>query len=69
MKAGLSKDDIVAIAKRKGQFFASLRWRDDRLRSKCRQLVKEGKLVGGRKILHGGFYFYPMKEQEQCPTD
>jgi hypothetical protein len=40
----LTKDDIMAIAKRKGRFTTSPRWRDDKVRSKCFELVKAGKL-------------------------
>ena len=60
-RQGLSKDQIVQIAKSKGYFDVTLRWRDDRLRGKCFGLKKEGKLTGGRRI--GRVQrFYPVKE-------
>jgi hypothetical protein len=59
----LSSDDILLIAKSKGEFRVTLRWRDDTLRAKCRQMRREGLLTGGRKIIHGAVYFYPVKEK------
>lgn len=40
----MTKDEILSIARRKGYFRVSHRWRDDSLRSKCRRLVKDGVL-------------------------
>ena len=62
MKQGLSWIQILDIAKRKGSFSVSLRWRDDALRAKCFRLRKEGKLRGGRRIQHGHVTFYPNEE-------
>lgn len=40
----LTKDDIMAIAHRKGRFTSSPRWRDDKVRGKCFELVRAGRL-------------------------
>jgi len=58
--AGLSDADILAIAKRNGYFRVTLRWRDDRLRKRCFDLKKEGKLGGARRIEHGAYIFTPI---------
>lgn len=62
MRVGLNKEQILEIANRKGMFSVSLRWRDDRLRKKCFDLRKEGKLTGARRIERGYYHFYPVKE-------
>jgi len=59
---GLTQEQILAIAKAKGQFRVTLRWRDDALRAKCQKMKRDGLLTGGRKIIHGAVYFYPKKE-------
>ena len=41
---GLQPDQILAIARRKGYFFVSLRYRDDYLTTRCKKLVKRGLL-------------------------
>ena len=58
--AGLTGDDIVAIAKRNGYFRVTLRWRDDKLRKKCFDLKKAGRLGGARRIEHGAYIFTPV---------
>ncbi len=40
---------IVMLAKQKGRFEVSLRWRDDALRRLCHRMVKRGELRGGRR--------------------
>jgi hypothetical protein len=40
----LTKDEILAIAKRRGSFTTSFRYRDQKVDSKCRELVGQGKL-------------------------
>lgn len=40
---------ILQIAKSKGSFSVSLRYRDDWLRERCDLLKRNGKLVGGRR--------------------
>lgn len=40
---------ILAIARTKGSFTVSLRYRDDWLRRRCSKLKREGLLVGGRR--------------------
>jgi len=57
---GLTKDDIVAIAKRNGYFTVTLRWRDDRLRKKCFDLKREGRLRGAHRIQQGRYIFTPV---------
>jgi len=42
-------DRILQLARQKGQFSVSLRWRDDGLRAICYRMVKRGLLVGGRR--------------------
>jgi hypothetical protein len=54
----LEPDRILQIAKTKGEFHVSLRWRDEPIQRACAKLRKEGKLVGGRR--HGReLIFYP----------
>lgn len=38
------------LARAKGEFRVSLRWRDDWLRRRCDDLKRQGLLVGGRRI-------------------
>lgn len=40
---------ILQIARQKGQFTVSLRYRDDWLRARCMKLKSAGLLVGGRR--------------------
>lgn len=65
----LTKDEIMAIARRKGHFRVTLRWRDDGLRARCGQLKRDGLLTGGRKIVRGAVYFYPVKEKSDVGTE
>lgn len=59
----LTEDQIVHIAKSKGMFTVSLRWRDDQIRSLCFRMKKRGLLTGGRR--HGKhFYFYPVRTEK-----
>lgn len=53
-----TEDEILQLAKREHGFFVSLRWRDDKTRAKCFSMKKRKLLRGGRKIQHGGYYFY-----------
>jgi hypothetical protein len=57
----MDDERILTIAKSKGEFRVSLRWRDDKLRARCYRLRKEGKLRGGYKIIHGAKIFYPKE--------
>lgn len=42
---GISRDEIMEIAERKGYFFVHRhRYRHDRLRNQCRRLANEGRL-------------------------
>lgn len=51
---------ILAIARQKGEFTVSLRYRDEWLQHRCNQLRKEGLLVGGRR--EGRYLiYYPAK--------
>lgn len=59
----LDKEQILAIAKSRGSFRVTLRWRDDAVRKRCFDLKRAGLLVGGRKILHGAYVFYPATEK------
>ena len=52
-------DRILQIARAKGSFSVSLRWRDDALRAVCNRMKKSGLLTGGRKIVGGRVTFYP----------
>lgn len=52
-------DRILQIAKAKGSFSVSLRWRDDALRALCDRMKKRGLLTGGRKVVGGQVTFYP----------
>lgn len=58
----LTQADILAIARRKGHFHVSLRYRDDYLREKCKQLVKKGLLarVPWWKMGERGSWFVPV---------
>lgn len=52
---------ILQIARTKGCFTASMRYRDHWLRKRCSKLVKQGLLrFGGRD--GGQYVFYPKKE-------
>ena len=53
---------IVQIARARGYFTVSLRYRDDWLRRRCAKLRKQGLLRGGRKIQGGQLTFYPVIE-------
>lgn len=65
----MTDDQIITIARRKGSFSVSLRWRDDRLRARCFRLRKEGHLSGGRRIIHGSFVFTPRTTGDQHGQD
>lgn len=45
----MTKERILEIARRKGAFRTSMRWRDEPVDRKCRELVKEGKLALSEK--------------------
>lgn len=63
VKQGLSKNRILELAAHKGMFSVSMRWRDDTLRRKCFNLLKAGKLLGGKR--HSDhYYFYPVRNIE-----
>jgi hypothetical protein len=68
-KRGLTEEQILNIAKSKGMFFASLRWRDDKLRAKCFSMKKRGLLCGAKKITHGGYYFYPKEPKNESSSE
>jgi hypothetical protein len=54
---------ILQIAKQKGCFTVSLRYRDDWLRTRCAKMRKAGLLTGGRR--DGRFLvFYQAKETQ-----
>jgi hypothetical protein len=61
MSDQLSDERIIQLAKREEGFAVSLRWRDDGLRARCANLVREGKLipvrVNGKKIYKGYLTF------------
>lgn len=48
-KARDTPAQIVHIARSKGHFNVSLRWRDDWLRARCQELKKMGFLRGGQR--------------------
>lgn len=50
---------ILSIAKQKGRFCVSLRYRDDWLRKRCQSLKKQGLLSGGKREGRELVYF-PM---------
>jgi hypothetical protein len=58
--SGLTADQIVAIAKHQGYFRVTLRWRDDKLRKRCFNLKKAGRLGGAHRIEHGAYIFTPI---------
>ena len=69
-KPTLTRERILAIAKAKGHFRVSARYRDDRLRSLCRRMVREGALrkMSYRKVskvVHddprAALFFEPVK--------
>lgn len=41
---------ILEIARAKGEFRVSLRFRDDWLRQRCAKLKKDGLLAGGKRV-------------------
>lgn len=51
---------IAMLAKQKGRFEVSLRWRDDGLRRVCQRMVKRGELRGGRRE-RDRLVFYPVE--------
>ena len=51
---------ILQIARSRGSFSVSLRYRDDWLRKRCRKLKAQGLLVGGRRDGRE-VVFYPAK--------
>jgi hypothetical protein len=64
----LSKDQILAIAKRKGHFVTSPRWRDDKVRCKCFELVRAGKLKHSKhyhKWNNQEFDYVPISETNE----
>lgn len=65
---GLQPEQILDIARRKGYFHVSLRYRDDYLITRCKKLVKRGLLRRDRRWWRydegRGSYFVPVK-----PTD
>lgn len=54
-------DRIMQISRSKGMFTVSLRYRDDWLRRRCKNLRKQGLLRGGHKVEHGMLVFYPVE--------
>lgn len=60
-KERMTPEKIVELAKRRGFFSVSLRWRDDWLRSRCAKLKKRGLLRGGRREGRHQV-FYPVRE-------
>lgn len=48
-KESMTKEKILHIAKSRGSFSVSLRYRYDWLRARCGQLKSAGLLVGGRR--------------------
>lgn len=54
---------ILMIARAKGEFFVSLRWRDDWLRQRCAKLRKQGLLRGGKKVIGGGLVYLPVPKE------
>lgn len=62
----LTKERILEIAKAKGTFTVSLRWRDDKLRGRCYELRKQGLLKGGYKIIHGSKVFEYVQTKPDC---
>jgi hypothetical protein len=57
---------ILEIARLKGEFTVSLRYRDDWLRRRCHKLKKKGLLRGGYRA-GGQLIYYPV-EDKQCPA-
>ena len=55
---------ILEIARKRGYFSVSLRYRDDWLRRRCVKLRKQGLLKGGHRIEHGQFVFYPKQQDK-----
>ena len=58
---------ILKLAKIKGEFRVSLRYRDDWLRERCFMLKKAGLLVGGRRQGREIVY-YPSAEVINAPS-
>lgn len=62
MPEPLTKEQIIAIAKSKGCFHVGLRYRDDRLRERCKRMVKDGLLFKApRWMIKRKFYGDPRK--------
>lgn len=65
----MTEEQILAIAKSKGIFRVSYRWRDDKDRARCMNLVNQGKLfvmpnwMAAKKVgdPRGAIYFAPVK--------
>jgi hypothetical protein len=55
---------ILALAKQKGRFCVSLRYRDDWLRKRCHNLKKQGLLSGGKRE-GGELVYFPVLETSQ----
>jgi hypothetical protein len=57
---------ILQLARTKGEFRVSLRYRDDWLRRRCAKLKAEGLLVGGRRHDRELIY-YPAAQPQDPP--
>lgn len=63
-KEHCTPEKIIEIARRKGEFRVSLRYRDDWLRKRCLTLRTAGQLVGGRRH-DRELIFYPSAQLQQ----
>jgi hypothetical protein len=61
-------DRILAIARAKGIFVVSWRYRDDWLRARCAKLVREGKLKKVRGEA-GANYYEPVRSGTSISTE
>ena len=66
----LTKEQILHIARCKGSFTTSMRYRDEKLDRKCRELVKDGKLARPENWSHydNREYVLPQKEKKREPV-
>ena len=73
-KESMTAERILNIAKSRGEFTVSLRYRDDWLRARCGQLKSAGKLVGGRRDGRSVVYYpaaqlVPSPDADQGPGE
>ena len=63
----MTDEQILEVARRKGYFEVSWRWRDDRLRTQCKRLVKK-RLLKRAPYKPGSDTFLPVVEPDIAKT-